>query len=175
MGGLLLVFTHPTSAYLNDAYRSGASMGFVLRYVALGILAALLIGVVRRHPVPAGLALAVVLALAIVPPALDTQTKSEQRRSAATAEDDPAERRSADFRAGAIDGCVRRSTRELRGTEQAKTFDADAYCTCFIDAVTAGPLDDEAQLQAVAREVASGSPSAKLRDTATRCMATATE
>jgi hypothetical protein len=173
VGLLLLVLTHPTSAYLNDAFRSGASMGFVLRYVVLGVLAALLIGALRRHAVPAGLGLTVVLALAIVPPALDTQTASEQRRAAAVAEDDPVERGSAEFRAGAIDGCVRRSKQELRAIGRSKTVDADAYCTCFIDAVTAGPRDDEAQLDAVNREVNSGSPSAKLQGTATRCMATA--
>ena len=42
VGAVLLVTTHPTSAYTNDAYRQGANEGFVLRYAALGVTAVFL-------------------------------------------------------------------------------------------------------------------------------------
>ena len=108
VGLLLLVLTHPTAAYTNDSYRSGASAGYVLRYVVLGLAAALLIRALRggRRPLLAGIALAVVAGLAIVPPLLDSETESEKRRAEAVAIDDPEEREAAEARAGAIDGCT---------------------------------------------------------------------
>ncbi|HVL95043.1 MAG TPA: hypothetical protein VM266_04215 [Solirubrobacteraceae bacterium] len=170
-GGLLLVLTQPTAAYTNDAYRSGASFGFVVRYALLGTLAALLVHALRR---PGGkllpaLGLAVVLGLAIVPPALDRDSASERRRAAATAVDDPQARRDADMRAGAIDGCVRSTQRELERTPDAPDLDPDAYCTCFIDAVIAGPEDDEAQLRAMSEAIRSGRPPRRLTRLAERC------
>ncbi len=117
VGVVLLVTTHPTSAYLNDAYRQGASFGFVLRYVTLGLVAALLVRALRRAGsrgrVLAGAALAIVLALAIVPPALDTESASEKRRAAAVEIGDPEQRAKAEARAGAIDGCVEGAQRQV--------------------------------------------------------------
>jgi hypothetical protein len=171
VGVLVLVLTHPTAAYTNDAYREGATFGFLLRYVTLGLLAALLIRALRRRTrtALAGIGLAVVLALAIVPPLLDTQTESEKRRAAAVAEDDPAQRDAAEVRAGAIDGCVDSTKRELEGTPEEGRIDADKYCTCFIDAIVAGPENDAAELEAMAIEVRSGAPTPKLERAATRC------
>ena len=170
-GGILLVTTHPTSAYTNDAYREGASFGFVLRYVTLGIAAALLVRAVRRGwrmPLPA-IGLAVILAAAVLPPALDRETASEKRKAAATAIDDPAEREAAEARAGAIDGCVNSTKRRLEGTPQEGKIDAEDYCTCLIGAITAGPEDDSAQLQAMARQARTGQPSPRLARAAARC------
>lgn len=171
VGVLLLVLTHPTSAYLNDGYRQGASVGFVLRYVALGLIAALLVRALRRgwrQPL-AAIGLAAVVAVAVLPPALDRQTESEKRKAAAVAIDDPAKRKEAEVHAGAIDGCVNGTKRRIEGTPQAGKIDIDAYCTCFIGAVTAGPESDTAQLQAMATAIQSGSPPAELTRAAARC------
>ncbi len=171
VGVLLLVLTDPTSAYTNDAYRTGASRGFVFRYVALGLLAALLIRALRggRHSALAGIGLVVVLAVAIVPPALDTKTESEKRRAAAVGVDDPAQREAAEARAGAIDGCVESTQRQLEGAPEAPSLNADSYCTCLIDDVIKGPEDDLTQLQTMASTIRSGNLSVKLKRTAKRC------
>ncbi len=160
VGLVLLTTTHPTSAYTNDAYRSGASFGYVLRYVVLGLVAALLIRALRggrpaRRPLY-GLALAVVVGLAIIPPALDTETSSEKRKREAVAIDDPKQRREAELRAGAIDGCTEETRRQLESVPPSERFDPEAYCECFIAGVTAGPADDEAQLEAMAETLRSG-------------------
>lgn len=170
-GLLLLVLTEPTSAYTNDSYRRGASVGFVLRYASLGLVAALLARALRhgRRPVLAGIGLAVVLTLAIIPPVLDTKSESEKRRAEAVAADDPAGRRAADFRAGAIDGCVDQAEQELQGTPEADDLDADVYCTCFVDAILEGPDRDSAQLQAATAALRSGKPPAELQRKHERC------
>jgi hypothetical protein len=174
VGAVLLVTTHPTSAYTNDAYRQGASVGFILRYVALGVAAAFLLRVVRRYPIPAGIGLAVLLALAILPPTLDTQTESEKRRAAAVAEDDPAKRQAADFRAGVIDGCVTRVRRDLEGTPEADGFDTDHYCTCVVDAVVAKPGRTLPEMEAIMSELqAKGSLPPELQRATERCAAEA--
>ena len=86
VGIALLLALHPTAAYTNDAYRQGASVGYVIRYAVLGLVGALLLRVLRggRRPALAGLGLAVVLAAAILPPVLDEDTPSERRSAAAT-------------------------------------------------------------------------------------------
>jgi hypothetical protein len=171
VGLLLLVTTHPTSAYLNDAYRQGASFGFVLRYVALGLVAAVLVRALRgaggRGRVLAGVALAVVLGLAIVPPALDTQTESEKRRAAAAAIDDPDERARAEARAGALDGCVEGARRQAE--EAGLSLDAEAYCECFIDAITAPPGDNLEELRAANAALQSPNPPRRLQRLTERC------
>lgn len=171
VGLLLLVLTHPTSAYTNDAYRGGATTGFLMRYAALGLLAALLTRALRggRRSVLAGIGLVLVLALAVLPPALDSKTESEKRRSAAVAIDDPAQRKAAESRAGSIDGCVESTQRELKGTPEERSLDPDAYCVCLIDTIIKGPEDDSAQLEAVASAIRSGNPSAKLKRAQERC------
>lgn len=175
VGVILLVTTHPTSAYTNDAYRGGASIGFVLRYVALGIVAGLLVRVFPRYRVPAGVALAAVLALAIVPPALDTDSESEKRRAAAVAEDDPDRRQAADFRAGLIDGCVTRVTREMEATpEGASGLDVDKYCTCVVDSVVARPGRTLPEMQAIMAQLQSSStPPPEMQRAIERCTAEA--
>lgn len=169
VGVVLLVTTHPTSAYLNDAYREGASIGFVARYVTLGVVAALLLGIVRRHRVLAGIGLAAVLCAAILPPALDDQTESEKRKAEAVAEDDPVERDAAEFRAGLIDGCVTRTRRDLEGTPEEEGLDADAYCTCLIDAVVVGPGRSLDEMQTILSELQSSGPSPEMQQAMTRC------
>jgi hypothetical protein len=68
VGGALLVLTHPTAAYTDDAFRQGASVGYVIRYAILGLVGGLLLRAVRvgRRPGLAGFGLAVVLAAAII-------------------------------------------------------------------------------------------------------------
>ena len=175
VGAVLLVTTHPTSAYTNDAYREGASAGFVIRYVVLGVAAALLLRIVRRRPALAGVGLAVVLAVAIVPPALDDQSESEKRKAAAVAEDDPNERQLAEFRAGLIDGCVTSTRRELEGEPQAKGFDADGYCTCLVDAVVARPGRTIPEMQAVMSQIQSSGPPPEMQEAMGRCFERSSE
>jgi hypothetical protein len=171
VGAVLLVTTDPTSAYLNDAYRQGASEGFVVRYAALGVAAAFLLRVVRRRPIPAGVGLAILLALAILPPTLDTQTESEKRKAAAVAEDDPAKRQVADFRAGLIDGCVTRVRRDLEGTPEVDAFDTDQYCTCLVDAVVATPGRTLPEMEAIMSELQDkGSPPPEVQRAMERCV-----
>jgi hypothetical protein len=172
VGGALLVLTHPTAAYTDDAFRQGASVGYVLRYAILGLVGGLLLRAVRvgRRPGLAGFGLAVVLAAAIIPPALDKDSRSERRRAASTRVEDPEARRAAEFRAGAIDGCVDGTKRQIAGTPQEKTLDTDAYCTCYIDKLLEGPEDDEAQLRAAADALASGRPTRRIRRMVERCL-----
>ena len=174
-GVILLVTTHPTSAYTNDAYREGASIGFVLRYVALGIVAGLLVRIFPRYRVPAGVALVAVLALAIIPPALDTESESEKRRAAAVAEDEPDRRQAAEFRAGLIDGCVTRVTRDIKGTpEEAAGFDIDEYCTCVVDSVVARPGRTLPEMEAsMAQLQSSSTPPPEMQRAIERCSAEA--
>jgi hypothetical protein len=171
IGALLLVTTHPTSAYTNDAYREGASAGFVLRYWALGIAAAFLIRALRRRwrPPLAALCLTVVAALAIVPPLLDEQTESEKRRAAAVAIDDPEARERAEFRAGAIDGCVKSTTRELAQAPDAPDIDVEDYCTCIMDRLFAANGFDLEEMQGTAAAIQAGSPPPRFQRIARAC------
>ena len=167
IGFVLLTTTHPTSAYTNDAYREGASVGFVLRYATLGLVAALLIRALqpgRRTVLPA-LGLVVVAAAATLPVALDDKTASERRRSAATAIEDPAAREAADFRAGAIDGCVESTRKQLAGTPDEGAIDLDRYCTCFIDELFEG-RDPRQALEEARR---TGRPAPEMTRASDRC------
>ncbi len=172
VGVVLLVTLDPTGAYTNDSFRAGATAGFVLRYATLGLVGALLLRALRggRHRAAAGVGLAIVLALAILPPALDEKTPSEQRRSEATDIEDPERRADADLRAGAIDGCVENGTEEDDRLFREEGIDEQRYCTCFIDAFIEGPEDDLAQLQAMNRELTSGEPSPRAERIARRCV-----
>lgn len=174
-GGVLLLLTHPGAEHTNDAYREGLRFGFVLRYLTLGLVGALLARAVARRSrtALAGIALAGVVAAAVLPVALDRESESERRRAAATAIDDPIERRKADFRAGAIDGCVEGTKRQLEGVAEAKRLDVDAYCTCFIESVIRGPGDDQEQLQAANESARLGRPPRRLTRIAERCAARA--
>jgi hypothetical protein len=172
IGIVLLIATHPAAAYTNDAYRSGASFGFVLRYAILGALAGLSVRVFQagRQTVLAGLSLIVILALAILPPVLDKKSPSEKRRADATAIDDPVERQAAESKAGAIDGCVNSTKRELAGTPDEKKLDPDRYCSCFVAALTAGPGDDMTELRAATTDLQAGRASEAVMESARRCL-----
>jgi hypothetical protein len=170
-GTLLLWLAHPTAAYTNDAYRQGASAGYVARYVALGVVAALLIRTIRlgRHVALAGLGLAAVMAAAVLPPALDDRTPSEERRAAATAIDDRQQRTNAERRAGAIDGCAEAVRTQIDAGAFPAEVEPDSYCTCFIDAILEGPRDDAAQLDEMHAALASARPAPKFQRFASRC------
>jgi hypothetical protein len=168
VGVAALVAFHPTAAYTNDAYRGGASFGFVIRYVVFGVAGGLLLHAIRLRPLLAGIGLAVVLGLAILPVALDTETESERRRAAATAEKDPARREAADFKAGMIDGCVNRTRREAQGTPD-EGLNADSYCVCFIGALTAGREDID-QMRAAVQEIETRGLSPELERAQIRCL-----
>ena len=172
VGLLLLVLTHPTAAYTNDAYRSGASTGFVVRYVALGVVAAFLIRALarRRQPLLAGIALAVVAAVAILPPALDEQTPSEKRRAAAVSIDDAEERERAEFRAGAIDGCVKSTRRDLEASPELPDVDPEKYCTCVMDGLFAQGGFDAAEMEETTARMREGRPTARMRRVFARCV-----
>lgn len=170
VGLVLLVTTEPTSAYTNDSYRQGASVGFVIRYAVLGLVAAFLVRYVwRSRPVLAGIALALVLTAAILPPALDEQTASEKRRSEAVAEKDPVKREAAEFRGGMIEGCVNRTRDELEGTPEEDGFDADGYCVCLIDGAIARPGRTYEEMKAILTDLQASGPSPEYQQAMARC------
>jgi hypothetical protein len=157
VGLLLLGLTHPTLAHTNDEYRQGASFGYVLRYTALGAAGMLLAGRLLagdRRPALYAVGLTAVLAAAILPPVLDEETPSERRRAEAVRSGDP----NADFEAGAIDGCVTGTRRQLAGTPEEDVIDVDAYCECYIPRLLAGTRGDQARLDAIAARIRAGNP-----------------
>lgn len=172
-GVVVLVLTDPMASYVDDSVRQNVTMGFVTRYVVLGVAAALLIGALDRYPVPAGFGLAILLAVAILPPALDTSTPSAKRKPQAVADENPSEMATAAMRAGAVDGCVDDRRRgDLKGAAKGARL-ADAYCACFIKAVVKGPPNDEIQIRALGRQAQAGRLSTRLRSKADRCTAIA--
>jgi hypothetical protein len=159
--GLLLVSgADPSDSYTNDAYRSGQQVGYVVRYAALGAAAAFFVARVlgAGEETPNGtvalhvLGFAVVLSIAVLPPLLDDETKSEQRRAEAVRSGD--ER--AEFRAGAIDGCAASVRRRFASQVDAAGFDVDAYCECLIDRLMAGASERGVPLQAVTAQLSTG-------------------
>lgn len=170
--GLAIVATvDPNGAYTNADYRSGADTGYVLRYAALGLGAAVLLLWRPRRSVATlrVLALVAVLGVAVLPPALHSKTASEQRRAKATAIEDPRARGDAVAVAGAVDGCVSSTRRELAATSRQDDLDVEVYCECLIAEITAGPKDDEQQLSALAAAVQGGKPPRVLTEAVESC------
>jgi hypothetical protein len=160
LGLLLLSGADPSDSSTNDAYRSGQKAGYVVRYAILGAAAAFfaarILGAAEGAP-NRTLALylggfAVVLVLAVVPPILDDESESERRRADAVRSGD--ER--AEFRAGAIDGCVASVSRRLGTRAEAVGLNVDAFCGCLMDRLMAGAVQRGIPLEAVANEIYSG-------------------
>lgn len=170
-GVALVVLTHPTPAYVTSSYAAGQDAGYVFRYIALGVAAAFLVRLVlqRSWTVPAALGLVALAAAAILPPALDTTTRYEQRRTSAARITDPQVRRDAQARADAIQGCTDSASARLKGVPGMGRFRVDDYCACFIDAVVAGPQDNGTQLEAMATEMRSGHVTERLTSSARAC------
>lgn len=170
-GVALLVLTHPTSAYTNDAYRHGQAVGYIVRYAVLGSAAALLLRMLLADSRVwlAAMGLVIVAAAAILPPGLRSTTSDEQRRAAAVAIDNPKERRVAEMRAGAIQGCTEVNLKQLEGTRGAKDLHVDDYCTCFIDSVLSAPQDDEAQMLAMVKMARTGQRTELMRSSVDKC------
>jgi len=83
----------------------------------------------------------------------------------------PAPRQAAEFRAGLINGCVKRVRRDLEGTPEADAFDTDHYCTCFVDAVVAKPGRTLPEMEAIMSELqAKGSPPPEMQRAMERCV-----
>jgi hypothetical protein len=160
VGYLLLKAIQPTSAYTNDAYREGASAGYIARFAILGALAAILAarmlrpdhGTENRTILLYAAGLAVVLGLAVLPPVFVEKRASDQRRadvrSGASAND---------FRAGAIAGCADTARARLDAAQEAKV-DVDSYCRCFVSRLLAGARDDRARLEALNARMRAGNP-----------------
>lgn len=148
VGAALLLLTHPMSAFLDDSYPTGATVGYAARYIALGAIAGILVHllVAHRRVVPAGLGLLAVAMAAAIPPALPTATPDDRRRATALAIHDAEARRVAEMRASAIDGCDDGTLRQLRRTPRAEDLHGDDDCACFVDAVLSSPEDDQTQL-----------------------------
>ena len=164
VGLVLLGLTEPTLHYTNDSYRHGASVGYVLRYVALGAVGALLAGRLLgrrerdRRSAAYALGLAAVLSAAVLPPALDEDSPSERRKAEAVRSGDP----EAEFTAGAIDGCVSATRRQLAGTPEEDEVDVDAYCECYIPRLL-GPAEGRAaRMDAITRRIQTGRPSRRM-------------
>jgi hypothetical protein len=160
VGLLLLAGTDPSDSSTNDAYRSGQRFGYVLRYAALGAAAAVL-GARFLRPsqgTPTGTValylagFAVVLGIAILPPLLDEETASERRRADAVRTG--SER--AEFRAGAVDGCVQAVRSRFGAQVEQASFNVDGYCECVIDKLMAGAVERGVSLEALATQVQAG-------------------
>lgn len=160
MGLLLLSGVDPSDSSTNDSYRSGQQAGYVVRYAALGAAAAFFgarilgaaEGTANRTIWLYALGFAVVLSLAVLPPVLDEESQSEQRRAEAVRSGDE----TAEFRAGAIDGCAASVRRRFASQVDEASFNVDAYCECLIDRLMAGAAQRRIPLQAVATEIATG-------------------
>lgn len=157
VGLLLLAASDPSDSSTNDAYRSGQRVGYLVRYAALGAAAAALAVLVLRprEGTSNGMlalylgGLAVVLSLAILPPLLDEESASEHRRAEAVRSGD--ER--AEFRAGAIDGCVEGVRNRFGSQVEQARLDIDAYCECLIDRLMARAANRGESLQAVGAQL----------------------
>ena len=159
---LLLFLTHPTAAYTtgrDESFRAGAAFGYVLQDVMLGAAVGALAGALYTRKVRPmrralmGVGLVVCLGLWIGLPLVAEERPSERLREARSI-DDPAARDAAEFRAGILDACAEDMKEEA--ARAGIELDADLYCECLLDGLTAGPQDDMEQLEALKRQVKAG-------------------
>ena len=167
-GVVLLLAFDPVATYTNDAYRQGAVVGYVLRHMAFGAIGALLLHTVlrgERRRALAGAGIAGILVLAALPIVLDRDEAPEPRQAAPSGFDN-ADRR---IRAEAIAGCTDGMRQRQRRGEVPEAFDAEGYCTCFIDGVAAAPGDDGDQILALDEQTRDGRLTPRLDRLGTRC------